>query len=122
MFILGCNFHIPAFIANNQVSIKTSLIMLLETGDANGCLLNFFGDSANMLEDSVKNIAPYFSNSPSFSFPLSFALTTVNKYRIKNGTDRFGLGRSPWIIEPVNIVLFTSGRLSDDKVILCLCC
>lgn len=91
--------------------------MLLETGDANGCLLNFFGDSASMLEDSIKNIMPFMSSNPNLSAPLTWALTTVNKFRIKNGTDRFGMGKCPWVLEPVNIVVFTSGEVYDDKVI-----
>lgn len=51
----------------------------------------------------------------SFSFPLSLALAIINRYRIRNGTDRFCCGRAPWVLEPVSFLLFTDGREHEGK-------
>jgi hypothetical protein len=73
---------------------RVAPMMVLETGDERGHLLSYVGDPTHVVEDAIKNIEP--CDSCKVSFTISNALTIVNKYRIKNGTDNFGNGRLPW--------------------------
>lgn len=73
-------------------------LMLVETGDDKGCILSYFTDPYSKIEDSIKAIKPYRAANCSLSVSLSIVFTIMNKYRIRNGTDRFGFGRSPWYI------------------------
>lgn len=98
-----------------RINVKNTPVMLMETGEDKNSLLSFFGDPIEVLEDTIKSIKPFYSTNKNFSSPISYALTIVNKYRIKNGTDRFGQGRCPWIIEPVHIIIFTDGKTYEEK-------
>ena len=49
---------------------------------------------------------------------ISLAFTTINKYRIRNGTDRFGAGRLPSVTEPTTIIFFSTGESLNEKEIL----
>jgi hypothetical protein len=99
-----------------QANMKTSMLMLFEVDDSRGNLLSFIGDPMHILEDKLKAIGPAQSQTCSISSTISYVLTIINKFRMKNGTDRFGHGRSPWIIEPVNIIVFTEGLKNDEEV------
>jgi hypothetical protein len=102
-----------------QKFCKIAPMMLLESGDDRGHLLSYVGDPSAVIEDAIKNIEPCSSGSSnnrgsgnssggsgsgsgsggcSVSSAISNALTIVNKYRIKNSTDHFGMGRMPWYV------------------------
>lgn len=91
--------------------------MLLEGGDSNLCLLSSLGDPPIVIEESLKNIqcSEKVINTSRISFPISHALSIINKYRMKNSTDGFGFGRSPCRTDPVDIVIFTDGRVVVGK-------
>jgi hypothetical protein len=91
--------------------------MLLEGGDSNLCLLASLGDPPIVIEESLKNMkcSKKIINKSSLSFPISLALSIINKYRMKNNTDGFGYGRAPWRTDPVDIVIFTDGRVVNGK-------
>jgi hypothetical protein len=104
-------------------SIKTAptsdkfVYMLLNTGPDRSCILSLYGEPAIVLETALKNIQV--SDTPrDVSYAISLAFTTINKYRMRNGTDQFCGGRKPWVLEPTNVIFLTTGKSLEGKGIL----
>jgi hypothetical protein len=81
-------------------SVKHSAVpdtnfMLLSNGTDKSCLLSTFGEPLMIFETALKNMEVKPGNKD-ISYPIGLALSTINKYRMKNLTDRFGFGRLPW--------------------------
>jgi hypothetical protein len=99
-------------------------LMLLETGQNDDCLLSSFGDPTSLFEQKLRNIncrenkesnKGKEATTVDFSYPISYALSILNTYRMKSGVDTFGHGRAPWLSEPVDIILFTDGNAQALK-------
>ena len=95
-------YAIESFLSS-LLSIDQSLLpqlMLLQTGQSHNCLLSSFGDPISVFEQHLKNI-DYVEGPPElttldYSYPISYALSVANTYRMKNGVDTYGHGRAPW--------------------------
>ncbi len=99
--------------ARQQLAIP---MMVCKTDDNRGCILTSFGESIGKVEDIVKQLQADMYSSKNFSYTLSHVLSIFGKFRVRSGIDRYGCGISPWIIDPVNMVLFTNydGILRSD--------
>jgi hypothetical protein len=94
---------IEAFLTSNS-RIESSIplqIMLMQTGHTDDCLLSSFCDPPSLLEQGLKNLKSRGADDEEpaeldYSYPISYALSIVNTYRMKSGVDTFGHGRAPW--------------------------
>ena len=88
------------------------ILSLLVPGTDKSSILSSFGDPFDVFEDRLKNVS--FRDDEDISditFPISYAIAIANRYRIQSGIDRFGQGRYPCLLEPLNIVIFTDGKM-----------
>lgn len=58
------------------------------------CLLSTFGKSQQEFDQALKNIT-YASEEHSLGYSISLALSTLNKYRFRDGKDGIGRGWIP---------------------------
>lgn len=84
-------------------------LILATTGNDRSAIVCPFGTSVQIFEDRVKNLTSQDSRATAldFSYTLSLNFSMFNKHRLKNGTDRFGYGMNPSVIEPLNAFLLT---------------
>jgi hypothetical protein len=101
-------YAIESFLSS-LLSIEQSLVpqlMLLQTGQSHDCLLSSFGDPISVFEQSLKSIdyveGPHELTTLDYSYPISYALSVANTYRMKNGVDTYGHGRAPWYVKCYN--------------------
>ena len=91
---------VEAFLASSPCLGASLQLMLLQTGQSDDCLLSSFGDPISLFKECLRNIeykdCANVSNASDLSRPISYALSVVNTYRIKNNTDTFGHGRAMW--------------------------
>lgn len=92
---------IESFVTSLSNAAHTTLpqLMLLQTGQSDDCLLSSFGDPAPLFEQCLKDL-DYKEGSESspldYTYPITYALSIANTYRMKSGIDTFGHGRAPW--------------------------
>ena len=97
-----CKYAVECFVASYSGADISSAppMMLLQTGQSDECLLSSFGDPISLFEQKLKNVdckgAPRALTTLDFTYPISYALSTVNTYRMKSGVDTFGHGRALW--------------------------
>lgn len=84
-------------------------VALFQTGNNIKCLSCGFGTPISIIEEKVKALVPQCSvdDTDIYTYPLSFIYNISNQYRIRNNTDRFLFGRSPFINEPLDIIIIT---------------
>lgn len=85
-------------------------VALFQTGNIK-CLSCGFGTPISIIEEKVKALVPQCSvdDADIYTYPLSFIYNISYQYRIRNNTDRFSFGRSPFINEPLDIIIITCG-------------
>jgi len=97
-------------------------IALFQTDDTQNCCIASLGTPIYIVEDKTKNLVvqkKIDSNDVDhkiYTFPLSFILNITNQYRITSDIDRFGYGRSPYLIEPLDIIIITDGGSLKDGI------
>lgn len=97
-----CKYAVECFVASYSGADISSAppMMLLQTGQCDECLLSSFGDPISLFEQKLKNVdckgAPRALTTLDFTYPISYALSTVNTHRMKSGVDTFGHGRALW--------------------------
>lgn len=85
-------------------------------GTEKSSILTSFGDPIDVFEDRLKHIDSRDDDDVSdITFPISYAIAIANRYRIQSGIDRFGQGRYPCLLEPLNIVIFTDGKMLETS-------
>ena len=95
---------VESFLAAAPCLGSSLQLMLLQTGQRDGqgkegddCLLSSFGDPVSVFREGLKNIQQRDrSDICDYSYPLSYALSVINTYRLKSGADTFGHGRAMW--------------------------
>jgi len=99
-------------------------IALFQTDDTQNCCIASLGTPIYIVEDKTKNLVvqkKIDSNDVDhkiYTFPLSFILNITNQYRINSDIDSFGYGRSPYLIEPLDIIIITDGGSLKDGITL----
>ncbi len=105
-------FFIISFDCSFFFYLLGGILSLLVPGTEKSSILSSFGDPFDVFEDRLKNIN--FRDNDDISditFPISYSIAIANRYRIQSGIDRFGQGRYPCLLEPLNIVIFTDGKM-----------
>ena len=96
----SAKYVVEAFLAASPCCGASLQLMLLVTGQSNDCLLSAFGDPISLFRDCLKNIECRENlneqDCTRFAYPISYALSVVNNYRVKSGADTFGHGRAMW--------------------------
>ena len=99
-------------------------LSLLQTENNIKCLTCGFGSPITIVEEKVKVLVHNEDDKLShddidhtiYTYPLSLICNISNQYRIRNDTDRFYFGRSPFISEPLDIVIITDGSSLRDGI------
>ena len=80
---------VESFLATAPCLGASLQLMLLQTGQGDNCLLSSFGDPVSVFRDGLKNIPQkeraHGSDATDFSYPISCALSVVNRHRMKSG-------------------------------------
>ena len=109
---------VDAFLAYYAKHNLHSPLMLLRPASDKSCIRSYIGDPVNIFEREIKNLTAEgpdgdigigtISKPSDFSYAMSMAFGIINKHRLKNGVDRFGHGRYPWMLEPTTLFIFTN--------------
>jgi hypothetical protein len=96
-------------------------LSLFQTENTIKCLTCGFGSPITIIEEKVKVLVHNQQTTADvdhtiYTYPLSLICNISNQYRIRNDTDRFSFGRSPFIIEPLDIVIITDGSSLRDGI------
>jgi len=62
--------------------------MLLHTGPERSCILSLYGEPSSVFDNALKDLEVSYIERD-VSFAISLAFTTINKYRMRSGTDRY---------------------------------
>lgn len=92
---------------NMTLQIPNMPLILAVNGVDRSAVKSSLGYPLATFEDTLKNLTLQ-NDIQDFSYILSLSFSLYNKYRLKNGIDRFGYGLSPWLVDPFNVVLFTN--------------
>ena len=85
-----CKAAVEQFLMSIKVAPTSDkfTFMLLHTGPDRSCILSLYGEPLAVFENALKNLEA--SNvERDVSYSISLAFTTINKYRMRNGSDRF---------------------------------
>jgi hypothetical protein len=88
-------------------SVPNMPMILSVNGNDRSSICSLLGYPLSNFEEKLKLLSVQ-TESLEFSYALSLNFSLYNKYRLKNGIDRFGYGFTPHLIDPFNVILITN--------------